>query len=318
MVHPETRALTAGELAPDTTLTPIYPSTEGLHQALLRRLVGRALAVLERQPLVDYLGDLLGEWRGASAARAMRAPGASDAATELDVPELSTALELLHRPPQDGATALLATGRHPAQRRIALEELVAQRLSLRASAAAIRSERSWPLHEPREALARFRAALPFPLTGAQDRAFVEILEDLGARCADEPAAARRRRLGQDRRRCARGARRRLGAHADRGDGADRAARRAARRELRALARRARHSRRNVARLAVRARSRRVARADRRRPRRGRDRHACALPGRRHVRPTRARDRRRAASLRRAAAAEAQATRASATRARRTS
>jgi ATP-dependent DNA helicase RecG len=179
MVHPETRALTAAESAPETTLTPVYPSTEGLHQALLRRLVGRALAVLERQPLVDYLGDLLDERRSASRARATRAPAASDAAIGPDAPALSAALELLHRPPQDAATALLATGRHPAQRRIALEELVAQRLSLRASADAIRGERSWPLPEPREALVRFRAALPFPLTRAQERAFAEILEDLG-------------------------------------------------------------------------------------------------------------------------------------------
>jgi ATP-dependent DNA helicase RecG len=179
MVHPETRALTAAEAAPETTLTPIYPSTEGLHQALLRRLVGRALAVLERQPLVDYLGDLLAERRSTSPARTTRAPAASGVGSDTEAPPLSAALELLHRPPQDAATALLATGRHPAQRRIALEELVAQRLSLRASADAIRRERSWPLPEPREELARFREALPFSLTRAQQRAFAEIVRDLG-------------------------------------------------------------------------------------------------------------------------------------------
>ncbi len=59
MVHPETRVLTAAEPAPEQTLTPIYPGTEGLHQALQRRLVGRALAVLARHPLEDYLADLL-------------------------------------------------------------------------------------------------------------------------------------------------------------------------------------------------------------------------------------------------------------------
>ncbi len=255
MVHPETRALTAAEPAPDSTLTPIYPSTEGLHQALLRRLVGRALAVLERQPLVDYLGDLLDGRRGAGGTRSARSPAAADA----DAPALSAALELLHRPPQDAPTALLTTGRHPAQRRIALEELVAQRLSLRASADAIRSERSWPLPEPREALARLRGGLPFPLTRAQERAFAEILADLGRADADEPAAARRRRLGQDRGRGARCSRRGGRRQADRCDGADRAARRAARRELRALARRAqaaasRHCSARRARASVRRRS----------------------------------------------------------------
>jgi ATP-dependent DNA helicase RecG len=179
MVHPETRALTTAESAPETTLTPIYPSTEGLHQALLRRLVGRALAVLERQPLIDYLGDLLDQRRRGGGARTERALAASDVPSDADAPALTASLELLHRPPQDAATALLATGRHPAQRRIALEELVAQRLSLRASADAIRREHSWPLPEPRDVLARFRAVLPFPLTRAQERAFAEILADLG-------------------------------------------------------------------------------------------------------------------------------------------
>ena len=174
MVHPETRALTPSDTAPETTLTPIYPSTDGLHQALLRRLVGRALALLERQPLVDYLADLLAERRSPK----QRAGAAAEPSDANDAIALSVALELLHRPPQDAATALLATGHHPAQRRIAVEELVAQRLSLRASADAIRSERSWPLPEPREELARFRAALPFPLTPAQQTAFAEILADL--------------------------------------------------------------------------------------------------------------------------------------------
>ena len=175
MVHPETRALAAAEPAPDATLTPIYPSTEGLHQALLRRLVGRALAVLEKHPLEDYLADLLGRARGARAPR-----GAAQTALEDDSPPLGAALELLHRPPQDAVTALLATGRHPAQRRIALEELIAQRLSLRRSADAIRTERATRLPAPRAELERFRAALPFALTAAQERALAEILRDLDA------------------------------------------------------------------------------------------------------------------------------------------
>jgi ATP-dependent DNA helicase RecG len=175
MVHPETRALAAGEAGPDATLTPIYPSTEGLHQQMIRRLVGRALAVLERQPLEDYLADLLGP------ARPVRAPrDAEPARREEGSPPLGAALALLHRPPQDAATALLATGRHPAQRRIALEELIAQRLSLRRSADAIRAERAPRLPAPRAELDRFRAALPFKLTRAQERALAEILHDLDA------------------------------------------------------------------------------------------------------------------------------------------
>ena len=183
MVHPETRALAPTEPAPDGTLTPIYPSTEGLHQAVLRRLVGRALAVLERQPLEDYLADLLEPAQNAHAPRAaarLTASGQDAGAARDDAPALGAALELLHRPPQDAATVLLATGKHPAQRRIALEELIAQRLTLRRAADAIRSARAQRLPAPRAELERFRAALPFALTRAQERALAEILRDLDA------------------------------------------------------------------------------------------------------------------------------------------
>jgi ATP-dependent DNA helicase RecG len=74
---------------------------------------------------------------------------------------------------------LLASGTHPAQRRIALEELIAQRLSLRASAAKIRTERAYPLPPPRPELEHFRAALPFRFTRAQESAAAEIVADLG-------------------------------------------------------------------------------------------------------------------------------------------
>jgi ATP-dependent DNA helicase RecG len=162
LVHPETRVIAASEPEPDAALTPIYPATEGLHQQLLRRLIAQVLARLAREPLDDYLGDLLAD-RG-----------------EERWPTLADALELLHRPPPGVATNLIAIGRHPAQRRIALEELVAQRLSLRRSAATARTERAYPLPEPHAELERFRAALPFQLTGAQRAAASEILADLAA------------------------------------------------------------------------------------------------------------------------------------------
>jgi ATP-dependent DNA helicase RecG len=161
LVHPETRVIAAGEPEPDATLTPVYPSTEGLHQQQIRRLIAQVLARLAREPLPDHLAGLLG--------------GVPE-----PLPPLGLALEQLHRPPQDASIELLAGGRHPAQRRIALEELVAQRLSLRASAAEIRTERAYPLPPPHADLERFRAALPFALTRAQDAAAAEILADLGA------------------------------------------------------------------------------------------------------------------------------------------
>jgi ATP-dependent DNA helicase RecG len=162
MVHPEHRAVTAEEAEPSDRLTPVYPTTEGLHQQMLRRIVARAVSALEHETLEDYL---------APALEAQETAGKP-------WPSLTTALTYLHSPPRDAATELLLSGRHPCARRIALEELVAQRLSLRRAAATTRTERARPLPAPRERLAAFRAALPFDLTQAQDAAFEEILADL--------------------------------------------------------------------------------------------------------------------------------------------
>ena len=157
MVHPEHRVIGANEPEPTAALTPIYPSTEGLHQAALRRLVEQLLARLEREPLADYLWDQVA--RGS--------------------PTITDAIRYLHRPPQDADAALLTSGKHPSQRRIALEELIAQRLGLRRSGAAQRMERAYELRAEGAELARFRASLPFALTRAQETAAAEILADLG-------------------------------------------------------------------------------------------------------------------------------------------
>ena len=163
--------IAATEPEPDATLTPIYPSTEGLHQLLLRRLIAQVLARLAREPLTDHLADLLAAPAGCRTGSGRRTQRVAVAVV---------ALEQLHRPPQDAPTALLASGRHPAQRRIALEELIAQRLEpARARPREIRTERAYPLPPPRAELERFRAALPFSLTRAQESAAAEILADLG-------------------------------------------------------------------------------------------------------------------------------------------
>ena len=157
MVHPEHRLVGAEEAPPAATLTPVYPTTEGVHQQRLRRLIEQALLRLERQPLTDYLAD--------------QVPAAW--------PALGIAIKHLHQPPQDAEPAQLLSGCHPWQRRIALEELIAQRLSLRRTALAARSERAYVLRKPAAALDQLAASLPFVLTAAQQHAVDEILHDLG-------------------------------------------------------------------------------------------------------------------------------------------
>src|SRR5690606_16773040 len=84
----------------------------------------------------------------------------------------------LHQPPPGSDFSALAAGRHPWQRRIALEELVAQRLSLRRIALGAAVEYAVALEDDKQQLPKLRAALPFTLTDAQEAALEEILEDL--------------------------------------------------------------------------------------------------------------------------------------------
>ncbi len=74
------------------------------------------------------IGQALGEPGGAIAVRDWLPPEVQRA---LKLPPLREALELLHRPPREQDHTQLLTGRHPAQRRLAFEELLAHQLSLR-------------------------------------------------------------------------------------------------------------------------------------------------------------------------------------------
>jgi ATP-dependent DNA helicase RecG len=154
MVHPEYRAVRQGDDETEAALTPIYPTTEGLQQGRLRNLIARALSV--EQDIEDYLEGLLD-------------PGWLT---------LRNALDLLHRPPADVDVRELEIGRHPGQRRIALEELVAHRLSLKRTRQLRTRERAPAIDVSSEAVERFTKSLPFELTAAQSRAVSDLVEDL--------------------------------------------------------------------------------------------------------------------------------------------
>ena len=112
MIHPECRRLGPDAPPADDRLTPVYPATAGLQQFTLRGLAEQALAALDgATPLPELLPV---EWR-----------------TRLQLPPIAEAVALLHRPPAETALAALESGRHPARRRLAFEELLAHQLSLR-------------------------------------------------------------------------------------------------------------------------------------------------------------------------------------------
>lgn len=158
MIHPEYQLLQDTEAPLGTEhLTPIYPATEGLRQPTLRRLIARALEQLDAAPLPDPLPPSLRETLG--------------------FPELNAALQLLHRPPPACAEAL-AAGRHPAQRRLVFEELLAHQLSLRELRHRIRRHPAPALVGDERLRQSFLTALPFRLTRAQQRVLAEIDADL--------------------------------------------------------------------------------------------------------------------------------------------
>jgi ATP-dependent DNA helicase RecG len=160
MVHPEYRRVSDADDAVADTLTPIYPLTEGIQQGRLRQLTALALRELSTHDVRDWLPPRVLE--------------------ELRLPRLREALEYVHRPPPDAPRDLLAAGRHPAQRRLAFEELLAHQLSLRLVRQQIQLDPATPLTSSRPALVpRLLDALPFKLTAAQVRAWADIERDLG-------------------------------------------------------------------------------------------------------------------------------------------
>jgi ATP-dependent DNA helicase RecG len=159
MVHPEYRPADA-QAEVEAHLTPVYPITEGFHQAALRKLTAQALGWLTGAGarLMDYVPQ--------------------EYLRDLGGFTLKEALTYLHRPPPDAEVALLATGRHPAQRRLAFEELLAHQLSLMRLRAQVHRQPAPAIHATGALRHAFQQQLGFALTGAQQRVVSEIMQDL--------------------------------------------------------------------------------------------------------------------------------------------
>jgi len=160
IVHPEYRRLLEEPAPLEETLTPIYPGTEGVQQGRLRALIGHALHELETSAVRDWIPH--------------------DAVGSLKLPSLRDALIYVHRPPREAQLAELAMGRHPSQRRLAFEELLAHHLSLKLLKKEAKTEPAWPLTAGDQLAGEFVKALPFSLTKAQARALREVDDDLSA------------------------------------------------------------------------------------------------------------------------------------------
>ena len=162
MIHPEYTLMSAAEsIEMEDRLTPVYPATEGVHQLSLRALTEQALHYLDGQA-----GSGLADWLPAGLVRSFK------------LTSLPAALRYVHRPPASAPVDLLTAGKHPAQQRLAFEELLAHHLSLRR----VRQRAlhmSAPAFGGRQLVAeKFIHSLPFTLTLAQQRVISEIQQDL--------------------------------------------------------------------------------------------------------------------------------------------
>jgi len=165
MVHPEYQILKDEFDEPEDSLTPIYPTTEGLHQLSLRKLTAQALEMLERGAAVyDALPPALLE--------------------PLGLPTLASALHTLHRPDSSEAVDALTNGEHPARARLAFEELLAHRLSMLQLRDKHQALQSKPLLSDGKLREQFIQQLPYQLTGAQQRVVGEVIADMQL---DKPA-----------------------------------------------------------------------------------------------------------------------------------
>ena len=158
MVHPSYRVLESGESPLGDALDPVYPPVEGIGPATLRKLVGLAL---------DRLPD--------AASLELLSP---ELLAGFGLPGLRESLLVLHRPPRDADVPALHAGTHPAQRRLALEELLAHQLSLRRRRIALQRRASPALDAKGALVERLLESLPFALTAAQERVFAEVRGDL--------------------------------------------------------------------------------------------------------------------------------------------
>jgi ATP-dependent DNA helicase RecG len=158
IVHPEykslddDRALTPAE----ETLTPVYPTTDGLKQISLRNLTDQALIRLQRGQVEELLPTTLFDEKYS----------------------LAQALAIIHRPPPEASTSELENGKHPAQIRLIKEELLAHNLSMLKLRQNSDVHQAIALKNNKKVADAFLKTLPFSPTNAQARVVKEIKEDL--------------------------------------------------------------------------------------------------------------------------------------------
>jgi len=158
MVHPELEVIDIDKPPALTqNLTPVYPTTEGLHQLSIGKIVRQAVENLKLNEIAETLPRAWLDQHG--------------------FPDFKSAMLHLHSPQQQRDTDLIARREHPAQFRFIVEELTAHRLALLERRAKIRVLESPTINTGGELCRKLVDSLPFQLTGAQQRVIKELLQD---------------------------------------------------------------------------------------------------------------------------------------------
>jgi ATP-dependent DNA helicase RecG len=157
MVHPD-RILDERSIGDLPAVEAVYGLTEGVSSRVLGKFVAGAL---ERVP------DLP-EWQDPAWL------------TRNAFPALGEALRRLHRPADAAETNAEAVATSPARRRLAYDELLASQLALALVRGRMRRQPGRSNVGDGRLVAKLTAALPFALTGAQERALADIRRDMGS------------------------------------------------------------------------------------------------------------------------------------------
>ena len=160
IVHPEYTLLSENKATSiEPSLTPVYHTTDGVSQLLLRRITEQCLVFLQQSVLLEpCIPDQLFK--------------------ESHYSSIADALSYVHRPPLDADLTLMDEYRHAAQLRLITEELVAQHLSLQSLRKKTRQHKATDLKSDNHLIYQFQTSLPFELTNAQLKVCQAIMKDL--------------------------------------------------------------------------------------------------------------------------------------------
>ncbi|MCC2524617.1 ATP-dependent DNA helicase RecG [Vibrio coralliilyticus] len=157
IVHPDYKFYAPNQPAEvEQNLTPVYPTTDGLRQITLRNLTDQALALIDKAAVQELL----------------------PAGLYNQQVSLAQALHTIHRPTPDINLQAFDEGKHPAQIRLIMEELLAQNLSMLSVRSKGQQDVALPLAERNQLKQQLLDQLPFTPTKAQSRVVAEIEQDL--------------------------------------------------------------------------------------------------------------------------------------------